>query len=394
MQSCLSMVARGSRCLMPRPFFLHKWSLAVIAALGLAACGSGGEGEVAPPSDEALSAVSAPDAAVDRTALAYAIDELFDAEKIGETRALFILQDGKPIAERYAEGFGPDTPQLGWSLSKTVTGLIIGMMVADGSLALDAPAPVKRWQRPGDPRGTIALRHLLQMRSGLRHSEVAEPAYASDTARMLYRDGRDDMAHYALTQPLDDEAGSQFAYSTAETQILSDIATRALTASDSPAQRQEAMQGWLESRLYEPLGLSTMRAEYDARGTLIGGAMFHASARDWATIGELIRRGGVHDGVRIVPKAWIGLMAGRNPADGAYGAHLWRNHVREEDRNPVVFGGKGPADAVAALGHRGQYILVVPSRGLTVVRLGNGSNAQQDALNDAMLNLTQLFPAQ
>ena len=378
---------------MPCALSRHKWLIAFAAALSLSACGSAGDREVAPPSDESLAAVRETDAA-NRIALAYAVDGLFDAEAVGETRALLVLYDGEPVAQRYGEGFTADTPQLGWSLSKTVTGLMIGMMVADGSLALDAPAPVERWQRPGDPRGSITLRHLLQMRSGLRHAEIADPAYASDTARMLYRDGRDDMAHYALTQPLDHDPGTQYAYSTAETQILADIAARTLTQSQDPQARQAAMQGWLESRLYEPLGLTSMRGEYDATGTLIGGAMFHAGAGDWAKIGELIRQGGVADGVRVVPRGWIAFMGGSNPADGAYGAHLWRNRAREEGRNEVVFGGRGPQDAVAALGHRGQYILVIPSRRLTVVRLGYSSAEQQAALNDRMLILSELFPAQ
>ncbi len=377
---------------MPCALSRYKWVAVFAAVISLSACGSGGE-EIAPPSDESLAAVADTPAA-NRTALAYAIDALFDEEAVGETRALLVIHDGKPVAERYGEGFGPDVPQLGWSLSKTVTGLIVGMMVADGSLALDAPAPVARWQRSGDPRGAITLRHLLQMRSGLRHSETAQPAYASDAARMLYRDGRDDMAHYALTQPLDHDAGSQFAYSTADTQILSDIATDTLTQSREPAARQAAMQGWLQSRLYEPLGLTTMRGEYDARGTLIGGAMFHAGARDWGRIGELIRRGGSYDGVTVVPRGWIRFMGGKNPSDGAYGAHLWRNHAREEGRDAVVFGGRGPSDAVAALGHRGQFLLVVPSQKLTIVRLGYSTAAQQTALNDRMLGLSELFPAQ
>ncbi len=376
-------------CALPR----HKWLIAFAAALSLSACGSDGEREVAPPSDASLAAVHETDAA-NRTALAYAVDGLFDAQAVGETRALLVLYDGDPVAERYGPGFTAQTPQHGWSLSKTVTGLMIGMMVADGSLALDAPAPVERWQRPGDPRGAITLRHLLQMRSGLRHTEVADPAYASDTARMLYRDGRGDMAHYALTQPLDHDAGTQFAYSTSETQILSDIAVRTLTPSEDPAARQAAMQGWLQSRLFEPLGLTSMRGEYDADGTLIGGAMFHASARDWARIGELIRKGGTANDVRIVPRGWIAFMGGKNPADGAYGAHLWRNRPREDGRSEVVFGGLGPQDAVAALGHRGQYILVIPSRRLTVVRLGYSTAEQQAALNDRMLSLAELFPAQ
>lgn len=377
---------------MPCTFLHHKWPVALAAALALASCGSK-DGAIAPPSRESLAALREEPGA-NPTALAHAIDALFDAETMGETRALLVMHDASISAERYGEGFGPDTPQLGWSLSKTVTGLMIGMMVADGALALDAPAPVARWLRPGDPRGAITLRHLLQMRSGLRHRETAEPTRESDAVRMLFRDGRDDMAHYAETQPLDHEAGASFAYSTAETQILADIATRSLTDSPDPAARQAAMQGWLESRLVEPLGMDSLAAEYDAGGTLIGGAMIHASARDWAKIGELIRRGGMAGGVQIVPRGWIGFMQGPNPVDRAFGAHLWRNRDREQGRDPVLFGGQGPADAVAALGHRGQFVVVVPSKGLTIVRLGHSSQAQQTAINDGLLALVSLFPDQ
>src|SRR3546814_1510998 len=89
------------------------------------------------------------------------------------------MQDGRIAAERYGAGYGPDTRFVSWSMAKTITGVMIGMMVADGLLHLDEPAPVDMWQRPGDPRAEITLRHLLQMRSGLRHTEAGDPPYES-----------------------------------------------------------------------------------------------------------------------------------------------------------------------------------------------------------------------
>jgi CubicO group peptidase (beta-lactamase class C family) len=95
---------------------------------------------------------------------------------LGETRALVVMHKGRIVAERYAPGYGPNTKLIGWSMSKTITGVLIGLLISDGRLTLDESAPVPTWQRPGDPRGEITLRQLLQMRSGLQHVESTKPA--------------------------------------------------------------------------------------------------------------------------------------------------------------------------------------------------------------------------
>src|SRR5690606_12376553 len=156
---------------------------------------------------EALAAVTE-NAGAPTESLAREVDDLFTAEGMGETRALIVMHGGEIAAERYGEGYGPDRRFIGWSMSKTVTGVLVGMLVADGRLRLGEPAPVEHWQRAGDPRGEITLRHLMQMRSGLRHEEMAEPVYESAEVRMLFLDGRDDMARFAEAQPLEYEPGT------------------------------------------------------------------------------------------------------------------------------------------------------------------------------------------
>ena len=113
-----------------------------------------------------------------------AVDALFTAEGIGETRALVVMHEGEVVAERYAGDYDADTRFIGWSMSKTVTAILTGLMVSDGRVRLDDPAPVSRWQRPGEPRGDITVRHLMQMRSGLRHEEKAEIGRASCRERV------------------------------------------------------------------------------------------------------------------------------------------------------------------------------------------------------------------
>jgi CubicO group peptidase (beta-lactamase class C family) len=257
----------------------------------LAGCSQDGPAPEPPLPEGALEAV-VEDPGVPRETLARAVDDLFTAEGTGATRALLVLHGGEIVAERYGEGYDADIRHTGWSMSKSVTAVLLGMMVADGRLRLDDPAPIAPWQRPGDPRSGVTLRHLLQMRSGLRHTEGADPAYESSEVRMLYLDGRDNMSGWAEAQSLEHEPGSTFQYSTATTVILSDIATDTIAPGESADARQRAMAEYVDARLAVPLGMESLVGEYDQSGTLVGGSYFWATARDWARFGEFMRNYG------------------------------------------------------------------------------------------------------
>ena len=356
----------------------------------LAACGSDGPPTAPALPEGALEAVVV-EPGVSRERLARAVDALFTADGIGETRAVVVLRDGKIVAERYAEGYDAKTPFVGWSISKTVTGVLIGMLVADGRLALDAPAPVPRWQRTGDPRGEITLRHLLQMRSGLRHQEQAKPIQDSAEVRMMYLDGRDNMAGWAEAQPLEQEPGTHFQYSTNSTVILADIAARRLDPEGSPKERQRAMQDFVDARLAVPLGMASLRGEYDASGTLIGGSAFWANARDWAKFGEFLRSGGRANGVQVVPKGWIEFMTAASPAAPDYGAMLWRNADSGSEREVLSLSRMQPG-TYGAVGHLGQYVIVSPSQRLVVVRLGKTDETDRHALTQRLGDVFALYP--
>lgn len=361
------------------------------AALLLTACSQDGPPPEPPLPEGALEAVVT-DPGVPRERLARAVDEAFSVDGIGDTRALIVMHEGEIVAERYAKDFTEETPFISWSMAKTVTGVLIGMLVADGRLELDAPAPVPAWQRAGDPRGEITLRHLLQMRSGLRHAEAADPVYSSSEVRMMFLDGKDDMAGWAEAQSLDHAPGETFTYSTATSVILADIATDILAPDGSPRERQAAMAEFLQARLADPLGMASMVGEYDAAGTLVGGSAIWANARDWAKFGEFLRHGGSVKGAQIVPRGWIEFMRTSSPASPDYGGQLWLNRFSDSNRNSL-FAERGPEDAFAAIGHLGQYIIVVPSKRLTIVRLGKTDGPDRDALVEELADIVRLYPS-
>ena len=329
---------------------------------------------------------------VSRARLASAVDSLFADEAAGETRALLVLRGGEVIAERYAPGYGRDTRFLGWSMSKTITGLMIGLLVADGRLRLDETPPIPVWQRAGDPRGEITLRQLLQMRSGLRHTEETERVYDADTVRMLFLDGRDDMAAYAEAQPLEAEPGRKWEYSSATTVILADLAARSLTSGADPAERRRAVGDYLRTRIFDPLGMKSMVPEFDTAGTLIGGSLIHGTARDWARFGEFLRNKGAVKGVQLVPTAWIAFMTSPNPRNPGYGAQTWLNRPQAEDGR-IEWPGL-PASAFSMNGHLAQYVLVVPDRGITIIRLGKTQDGEgrHVPVRAAIARIAQLFP--
>ncbi|WP_252259363.1 serine hydrolase domain-containing protein [Erythrobacter aurantius] len=370
-------------------------SLIAAAALlpSLVSCGSAPDPALPPLTQEALDAVTE-DAGAPKDQLARQVDELFTMEGLGETRAVLVLADGKVAAERYAPGYDADTRFVSWSMAKTVTAVLIGMLVADGLLSVDEPAPVPLWQRQGDPRADITLRHLLQMRSGLRHTEAGDPPYESSEVRMLFLDGRDDMAKWAKEQPLEAEPGERFEYSSNTTVILADIAARALTDSDNPDARRKAVADYLNQRLFAPLGMTSIVPEFDASGTLIGGSLMHATAGDYARFGEFLRRGGqAPDGEQLVPTRWVEAMLEPSPVSQHYGYQIWLNRPEPElEGGHPLFPERAPASMFALIGHMGQYVIVSPQQRVTLVRLGHSDSAERPPMLQQAADVLALYP--
>lgn len=378
---------------MPRPSpVLNRAAALAPALLVMAGCSAGTPAERPPLTEAARAAVSA-DAGAPREQLAREIDDLFTLPGLGETRAVVVIADGKLAAERYAPGYGPQTRFVSWSMAKTVTAVLIGLLVADGKLSLDAPAPVPLWQRPGDPRAEITLRHLLQMRSGLRHTESGDPPYESSEVRMLFLDGRDNMAKWAEEQPLEAEPGAKFEYSSNTSVILADIAARALTPSTSPEARRKAVADYLQLRLFGPLGMTSMVPEFDASGTLIGGSLMHASARDWAKFGEFLRRKGrAPSGEQLVPQRWIEAMVTPSPVRANYGFQIWLNRPLPEGEEQPLFPDRAPRSLFAMIGHMGQYVLVSPQQRVTLVRLGHSDDKERPPMLQQAADVLALYP--
>lgn len=375
---------------MSRLLLTHIAALLLLPAL-IGGCGHSDAPVAPPPLPESAMKAVVKDPGVDREQLARRVDALFSDTAAGETRALLVMRNGRIVAERYAPGYHENTRFVSWSMAKTITGVMIGMLVSDGRLRLNETAPVPAWQRPGDPRGEITLKHLLQMRSGLRHVESGDPVYRSDEVRMLFLDGRDDMARYAENQPLTAEPGAKWVYSSATSVILADLAARVLATEPDADSRRRAVADYLRTRLFEPAGMRSMVPEFDASGTLIGGSLIHGTARDWARFGEFLRNEGAVRGAQIIPRQWIEFMTSPSPREAEYGAQVWLNRKPTSDNQPALFPDRGPADLFACVGHLGQYVLVSPSRKLVVVRLGNTPNDRRSQVTSRLADVVELF---
>ena len=344
-----------------------------------------GPGPAAADASPAPLAPLAPDPAIRAKA-----DALFrDAEAVGETRALYVLRDGEPVYERYAPGFGRDSKLISWSMAKSITAVLTGFLVADGQLSLDGPAPVAAWQRSGDPRGAITLRNLLHMTSGLEHVEAGGATWNVDTFDMLFGRGAADMAGFAEAKPAAAQPGEVFNYSSATSVILADIIANTLTPSRNAAARREAVREFMRGRLIEPLGMTSLTPEFDAKGTMIGGSIMHATARDYAKFGEFLRNRGVAGGQRLLPETWMSFMLTPSSNDAGYGGHIWLNRRRPPGAEAALWPDRGPNDLFACIGHQGQYIIVSPSQRVTIVRLGITRDDQFPALRHHLADLTE-----
>ncbi|WP_419807442.1 serine hydrolase domain-containing protein [Sphingomonas sp.] len=287
----------------------------------------------------------------------------------GDTRATLLLRDGRVVEKRYAPGYSDANRFISWSMAKTITGILIGALVTDGRLQLDAPAPFAEWHGAGDPRARITLRQLLTMSSGLRHTEVGDPIEASDTNQVLFVSGTQNMAAAAMAQPLAVPPGTRYEYSSLTSLLLAEIVTRTLTPSRDPRIRALAYRRFAHDRLFAPAGIASAVMEFDGAGTQIGGSLIYMTLDDWGRLGQLLIDGKGPTGAQVIAPAWLDTM--RHPAttSGNYGAQIWLNRPESQGK-PVMYPG-APQTAYSAEGHLGQHVVVVPEARLVVVRLGN-----------------------
>ncbi|GGY18029.1 serine hydrolase [Rhodanobacter panaciterrae] len=272
--------------------------------------------------------------------------------------AIVVLHDGKLIAERYAAGVHPDTPQLGYSMSKSVVNALLGILVRQGKLDMHAPAPVPSWSAPADPRHAITLDQLSRMTSGLDLTEDDSGFDPVSTMLFLQKDMATYAAHAALRIP----PGTQWEYTSGNTLILGSI-LRDTVGGGAPGLIRFARR-----ELFDPLGMQHVLMEFDGAQTLVGSTRIYASARDWARFGQLYLDDGMLDGRRILPEGWSAYVS-KQTLDSIYGAGFWTNTGTAADGSHIITG--MPGDAYFASGMNGQRIVIVPSRRLVIVRLGS-----------------------
>lgn len=282
-----------------------------------------------------------------------------DPQHQRRTLAVVVVRRGQIVAEQYAPGIGPDTPLAGWSMTKSVMNALVGILVRDGVLAPGLPVPVPEWQHAGDPRAAITLDQLLQMSSGLRFDEgMVSPR--SDVMRMLF--GAGDVAAFAVKKDLAFAPGATWGYSSGTSNILARVIRNVL-------RDESAYLTFPRRALFDRIGMLSATLETDAAGTFVGSSYMYATARDWARFGTLYLQDGVWNGERILPEGWVAYTTSPAPADdqGRYGAHFWL-------RVPDEYAGTDPhlpAQTFHAAGHEAQFVTIVPSHELVVVRLGH-----------------------
>jgi CubicO group peptidase (beta-lactamase class C family) len=315
-----------------------------------------------PPSTTTNASEDSPDViAPTNPKLAAALDTAFAESRPGahrQVRAIVVMRDGKIVAERYAPGISPGTPLLAYSVSKSVINALVGILVGDGQLDVNARAPVQAWAGTADPRHIITLDELMRMTSGLTLDE--NDTGLDPVSRMLFREN--DMAAFAERAQLKAAPGGTWEYTSGNTLIVSSIVR------DAVGGHAEDVRRFATTRVFEPVGMRHVTMDFDHAGTPVGSTRFYASARDWARFGQLYLDDGVANGKRILPHGWVAYST-KPTLDSDYGAGFWVNAGNAEDAHERIQAGM-PPDSFYASGNFGQRIVVIPSQHLVIVRLG------------------------
>ncbi|MDY7395973.1 serine hydrolase [Aureibaculum sp. 2210JD6-5] len=286
-----------------------------------------------------------------------AVDSMFNNNKLKQTRSVLVVYKDEIVAEKYAEGFDENSKLLGWSMTKSITSTIFGILQKQGKLNINDKAPIESWK--DDERASITINNLLQMNSGLAWEEDYEKI--SDVTKMLFL--TDDMTKIQEEKGLIGKPNEVWNYSSGTSNLLSGILRKQFST------HQEYLDFWY-SALIDKIGMHSMVIEADMKGNYVGSSYGWATTRDWAKFGLLYLHKGNWNGEQLFEESWSDYVkTPTNGSNGQYGGHFWLNA-----------GGKypdAPKDLYSANGYQGQRVFIIPSKDLVIVRMGltNNDNA-------------------
>lgn len=326
-------------------------------------------------------------AGLDTAKVKAALDAAFEPE--AEMTAAFVATwKGHIIAERYGAGITAKTPLESWSMGKSITATLMGLLIKDGVYALDQPAPVPEWQGAGDPRGRIRIADLLNMSSGLRIKGHLDPDFDPKGAypdHLYFYTGAVDMFHYAATRPAQWPAGQVGRYHNSDPVIVNGLIRMAVE------KRGETYLSYPQRALFDRLGIRSAVLEPDVAGNLLIQGYDYVSARDWTRLGNLYLQDGMWNGERLLPEGFVKFVSTPAPAWVAdnrpvYGGFFW---INSDSGYPI------PKDAYFMAGSGGQNTFIIPSHDLVVTRLGHykGSLAGSTSIRKALTLLLEATPA-
>ncbi len=312
-------------------------------------------------------------AEIDYEKLAETVNNAFDAPGMEDkrTRSLLVVYKGQIVGEKYAEGFDRNTPILGWSMTKSITSTIYGILSRMGRIDISEPVGLDQWNK--DERSSITYNDLLHMNSGLEW--VEDYNTLSDVTRMLYLER--EMGMLQIDKPLVGEPDKSWNYSSGTTNLLSGPLLRAQFGS-----HQEYLDFWYRE-LLDRIGMHSAVIETDLGGNYVGSSYGWATTRDWARFGLLYLNRGNWNGEQILDSTWVDYVSTpTNTSDGRYGAQFWLN---AGGHYPDV-----PADLFSANGYQGQYVFIIPSEDLVIVRTGLMEEPEFD-VNGLLRDLISCF---
>lgn len=292
------------------------------------------------------------------------IDTIFNSRN--QTRSVLVVYKDQIIAEKYADNFNKNSLQLGWSMTKSITSTVFGILQCQGKVNVEQSNLFKEWEN--DDRKNITIHNLLQMNSGLEWLEDYNTI--SDVTKMLFLES--DMTKTQISKPLVGKPNETWNYSSGTTNLLSGIIRSQFKT------HQEYLDYWY-SNLIDKIGMNSMVIETDLSGNFVGSSYAWATARDWAKLGLLYLHNGEWNGEHLFDKDWVQYATTPTPgSDGWYGAQIWLNAGK---RYPDV-----PTNMYSFNGYKGQNVFILPSEDLVVVRTGLTKNADMNTLLKGIIN--------